>query len=422
MDVMQKRHCKKIFGVLLGFALSSCAAPLLRAADLVLPSVGVPQADAAAAMLRTPETRQGLFKIGAFDVLPRISGSATYDDNIRIRSINKQKDVVFSIAPGIAAVAGEQIEGEGKSVTIDYSPSFVFFIDHNELNTIDHAGHLNAVWGMAKLTLGLSQGFSLSSGTLVDAGNRIEQRVYTTALTSKYQIGEKTAVHVNAGQIFSDYDQVTNAPTRLSGYRTWSNDDWFDYQLTGKITTGIGATLGYTDVDRNPNQTFEQALFRAAYLFTDKVDFSASVGCEWRQYHGGAPDAFAPVFNVGGTYRPFEGTAISLEGHRRNQNSVILVDQNFISTGATVSLRQRMFERLTLSASGSYDNADYQAATTTTVATRSDDYYSVRVGMDVAIRERWTAGVFYQYRKDTSNDPSFNFNNNQVGFQTSWGF
>jgi hypothetical protein len=81
-----------------------------------------------------------------------------------------------------------------------------------------------------------------------------------------------------------------------------------------------------------------------------------------------------------------------------------------------------MFERLTLSASGSYDNADYQAATTTTVATRSDDYYSVRVGMDVAIRERWTAGVFYQYRKDTSNDPSFNFNNNQVGFQTSWGF
>ena len=101
---------------------------------------------------------------------------------------------------------------------------------------------------------------------------------------------------------------------------------------------------------------------------------------------------------------------------------MILADQNFISTGATATFRQRMFGKLTFSASGSYDNADYQAATTTTVATRSDDYYSVRVGMEVAIKARWTAGVFYQYRKNTSNDPVFSFDNNQVGFQTLWGF
>jgi hypothetical protein len=421
MKVIEKKHRRRILVALLGFVLNLGAFHLPHAAELIVPSASTTQLEPSQS-LPAAEMRQGLFKLGPFDFLPRISGSATYDDNIRIQSANEQEDVFFTISPGISAVAGEPVEGEGKSLSIDYSPSFVLFVDHDELNTIDHAARLNAIWGMAKLTLGLSQGYSLSSGTVVDAGNRVEQRAYTTALTSKYQMGEKTALQVNARQTFADYDQVASAPAQLTGYRTWSNDDAFDYQLTTKITTGIGVTLGYTDVDRSSYQTFEQALFRAGYLFTDKVDFNASVGGEWRQYHAGAPDLFALVFNVVGTYRPFEGTAFSLEGHRRSQNSVILADQNFISTGATASLRQRVLEKLTLSASGSYDNDDYQAASTTAVATRSDDYYSIRVGMDLAIKERWSAGVFYQYRKNTSNDPLFTFRNNQIGFQTSWAF
>lgn len=362
------------------------------------------------------EARPGLLRLGVFEFFPRISASVIYDDNIEIRPTNEEDDLIWAVAPAVSFVASEGGEA-AKSIVIRYSPRFVFFTDHDEHNTVGHEGRLAAVWPMARLTLGASQSYSRSESGVTDVGDRIEQRAYNTALTSAYEVSEKTLFQVNAGLAISEFDD-------LNGARTYSNNDWFNYQVTTRIRLGLGGAFGYVDVDLGPNQVYEQALARAIYAFTDKVNFQASVGGEWRQYRGDTPasDRFAMVFNVAGNYRPVEGTTITLEGHRQNQVSAIFANQNFIATGGSVALRQRMFEKLAGTVVAGYDHADYHASIAGVTATRADDYYSVRVALDVNLRERWTAGVSFLYRKNASNIGAFDFDNRQIGVHASWSY
>ncbi|HTD68139.1 MAG TPA: hypothetical protein VK846_16565, partial [Candidatus Limnocylindria bacterium] len=55
-------------------------------------------------------------------------------------------------------------------------------------------------------------------------------------------------------------------------------------------------------------------------------------------------------------------------------------------------------------------------------ATRQDDYFLMRYGLEAIIGRSWTVGLFHQYREDISTDKRFSFDNNQVGIQAGWGY
>ena len=356
-------------------------------------------------------------RLGPFALIPRITGMALYDDNITIQSASKLADVIWVISPGLTAIAGDTRGGTGRILTIDYSPSFVVFTEHHEFDSIDHAAKLNGIWPFSRLILGAGQTFDSNSGGVVDVGNRIKRTIYVTTLTSRYEIDEKASFEINLRQNIQEF------PPEYNSSQEWLNDNWFNYQLSSKVMTGLGITLGYLDPERSAAQTYEQLLVRATYKVTFKVDLNASGGGELRQYGAGGGSRFGPIFSVGGSYLPWEGLSFGVEGHRRNQNSAYLVGQNYISTGFTLSARQRIGYRFFASLSGTYDNAAYESAESNVTATRNDQYYLVRAELDANLTERWTAGLFYQHRTNRSEGAgALPFSNNQFGLQTSYSF
>ena len=428
-------------GLLLAFG---CLGPS-RAAEPVQP---VTPADitaidemAAREMLLKPPPKSGMVRVAGFELFPRASSSLMYDDNINIQSgAAQQSDLIWSLSPGVTVSAGSPgveiplgITFEGlrslprrpdigfsaqpaRMLLFNYSPTFKLFDRHDNYNSIDQLAQFTGIYSFSRLILGLDQDYSKSLDTIADVGARTTSTYFTTRLTSMYEVNDRTSVEVN-GQ----YRNTSYEDPRFTGSRQWENQNWINRQMSGKINAGLGLTLGYWDVDRSASQTYEQMVLRAIYLLAEKMDVTASVGGEWRQYASGASGTWDPIFKIGATYRPMDSTTITMEAHRFQQTSASSGSQNYTETGFSCGVRQRVFQKWFVSLGGSYWTVDYHAAQRGISVSRFDTYYSARVGLDYQFTERWTVGAFYLHRSDSSN-ASFGFENNQVAIQGSWQF
>jgi hypothetical protein len=237
---------------------------------------------------------------------------------------------------------------------------------------------------------------------------------------------------VSGGYRITEYEQLIPS-------EEWNGDVGVAYQITPKVSLGLGVTFGELQVGRTPNnltnqffgigrpqvldggkQRYASPSLRASYRTTEKTDVSASAGVEWRQYEDGS-SGFTPVFSISGTYRPWDVTSIGLEAHRREQNSAVLSGQNYVTTGFGIRLDQRFRDRYRGHLSFSYDVAEYGAANRGVSASRVDDYFLLRYGVDVILAPSWTLGLFHQYRENTSSS-QFNFETHQIGVQTVWAY
>ncbi len=391
------------------------------------------------------EPRPALLRLGPLDIHARALSSFVYDDNISLHDRPRTgtqigfiqtgqaqeplgDDFIFTFSPGIVFTKAATLEDSRTAFALDYSPSFVFFLKNSEQNAVNHDAKLNAGYALTKLTLGLVQNFSSSEGGVVDVGDRVQQNNYNTGLTVRYELTEKTFLQLDGAYRLTDYETLTDS-------QEWTATPTANYQITPKVTLGLGVTVGQLIVEEQilkPGttnqvtsvkrvQTYVGPTLRASYKTTEKTDVSLSFGGEWRQYEDGS-DSFGPVFSLAGSYRPFEGTSFTIEGHRRQQNSAAISGANFITTGGTLGVRQRLRENLFGTANFTYDHSDYEPTTSDVAITRRDDYFLLRCGLEAILGRSWSLGVFYQYREDISSDESYSFNNNQVGLQAAWGY
>ncbi len=394
----------------------------VRAQELVLPT-DVPRSPNAAARLLTKAQPSGLFKLGPFDFYPRLSGTVYYDDNINGSASNTLHDIAWTVAPGFSAVARNSDVEREKSLTFEYTPVFRFYADHDELNSIDHAGRVAGRWSGSKLGIGFDQAFLASSQSSPDVGGRVDQFTATSGLTSELRLGYKTSLQVDAALALADNETFASS-------RDWSNSDWLNYRLSPKLTIGAGVVLGYLDVERganqavtgNPDQTYEQLRARAVCFVNDKVNLRASAGAELRQYRGGAGDTLSPVWDLTGVVQPRRGTTLTLRIFQRYSSSALSADQNYLDTGVGATVAQRFFDRFVATIDGAYSRADYRGTVAGVSAPRLDNIYSVRGGLDAFITGNWTAGIFYSYQRDDSSDGLFSFVRNQFGVRSSWSF
>ena len=394
------------------------------------------------------EPRPALTTFGPVDIHARASASFVYDDNISLHDEPRTRmstgitikpgqeplgdDFIFTFSPGLIIAKPTTLQDSHTAFSIDYSPSFIFFLENDQENSIDHAVKAEAGYAFTKLTLGLAQSFSATAGGVVDVGNRVSQNSYQTAANARYEMTEKTFLQLDGTYRLTDYETLTDSDE-------WSVTPTVNYQISAKVTLGLGVTYGQLSVadqtthvvtnatstntfvtEKTSTQRYVGPTVRASYRTSEKTDVSLSVGAEYRMYSDDS-SSFSPVFSLSGSYRPFEGTSFTIEGHRREQNSAVLNGANYISAGVSLSARQRLGERWFGTITASYDNADYEPARRDVNVTRQDDYYLLRYGVEAILGRSWTIGLFHQYREDVSTDKSFSFSNNQVGIQAAWG-
>jgi hypothetical protein len=394
-------------------------APLVETSPATEPNVQ--PAESIAPQPYSPQPRR--FQYG---LLFRVRG--VYDDNINISQFNPISDYYFAIEPTVTVGVGDVFEQQENYLRLDYTPSVFFFLDHSGDDAVQHLVRLEGHHRFGRLDLSLRQDIQVLDGAdlagtndititgnfaNLDVSTRTRVNIFTTQLQAAYELTGKTSLSSRFESTITDYPDFISS-------QVISGNLFVNYAYSEKVTVGLGGTAGYDFVDEpDPDQTFEQANLRLSYQASGKLSFNASGGVEFRQFeHSSRGTYISPVFEVDGTYQPFEATSFSLAISRRTLNSAVLVDQDFAFTTVSLGARQRLFQRVYLGFNIGYQNSDYFSTITGLNANRNDDYYFVQPALDVMITRFWSVGGYYLHRQDDSSVDAFSFDNNQVGFRT----
>jgi hypothetical protein len=350
-----------------------------------------------------------------------------YDDNINISSTNRTSDFYTAIEPGIHLGFGDS-SGGFNYLAFDYIASVYFFAEHSERDAVEHLIHLAAQHDFGRLVLGLSQDVRILDGTNLntlsnttgvqantDVGRASRVNTYTTTLNSTYDLTGKLFLSSQASYVISDYET-------LIGSQVASGNLYINYVYSPKLVIGLGATGGVNSTDGSTaDETFEQMNVRANYIVSGKISLSLSGGLEFRQFGGGG-DSVSPVFEIAGSYRPFENMIITIAGSRRTNSSAALAGQDYSETTISLTFSQRLFSRVNFSLGVGYTNSEYLSATTGTSTARSDDYFYIEPSVDLNITRYCSIGFYYLYRRDSSTLDLFSFYDNQFGVRSTLTF
>ena len=352
-----------------------------------------------------------------------------WDDNIFLTHTHKTSDYYFAIEPQLTLGFGD-IQGRSRSyLRLDYMPSGLLFVDHSDEDAFNQLIHLEGGYNSGRLRLSLTQDV-----VLLESAN-LNSFVDTTGLWANTDASAPTRMNIFytrarasydlTGKVFlqGEFDSPTYFyPNHISDY-TISAGLYLYYNWLPKVSVGIGGTFGYNWVDApTTDQAFEQVNLRLNYEVTAKVGLYASGGVEFRQFDGNRDTYDTPVFEVGLTYYPFDGSTLTLAAGRRIYNSGFEPGQDFANTYVVGRFQQRLFHRLYFGLAGGYENSDYFAAQDNVNAPRNDDYWFIEPSLDVLITRWLSAGVYYLHREDSSNVDFFSFDDNQVGVRATVRF
>jgi hypothetical protein len=398
--------------------------------------------------------RPGL-TLGRWNFHGGVDASALYNDNVRLRAAEPVDDFIFSISPHVRT----RTEGpHGRTFSLMYRPSFIFFLDDNDRDSINHAANGSLQWPMNRLTLGLAQSVSIGTYGLSetmslrsfrpaqaglrlrqspapradlvesefeenlearDVGDRLTRRSYTTRLSADYELGHRTSLSGNFGYSRSDRSGA------LFSSQRWTQELWLDYSATERTTVGAGVRIGQSEVRNSGLQVYERPSLRLNYTVTDRLGISAFAGAEWRQFEGGSSGPQL-VFGLGSAYKLRESTTLGLNASRSERSSARLGGQNYVQTVVSAGLAQALPYRLSASINGGYLTAEYRAVGAGVVASREDEGYFAGASLNWAFTEQWRFGAFYRHFTNTSESRlgqlgrSFSFDQNAVGINASW--
>jgi hypothetical protein len=354
---------------------------------------------------------QGL-TLGRFRLHGGVTGSVAYDDNVQGQSTKSQSDVVWTVSPyGTLTTEGPN----ARSLLLSYRPSFMFYLDHSDLNSVNHFATFDVHWPLNRLTLGLSENVSAASMVVPDIGGRVMQRTFGTQGSANYEFSDRTSAQGVIRYDVWDYDQP------YISSRQWTEQLWLDYHLYDRLTVGAGLAISELAIDQAPSQLAEAPELRLNFTPNPRLKLSASAGLEFRQFDSRVPGTTEPVFRLGASYQLRPGTTFSLEGHRAEAASGLIPGANYVDTGFSAGVSEVLFSKWLLTFGGGYNTADYAAAQAGVNTQRSDSYYFLRAALGYSFIQGWGVGLFYERLANDSNS-QFGFQQNIIGLQASWSF
>ena len=340
--------------------------------------------------------------------------SGYYDDNIYVqpRGPNRVSDYIWTVAPSISW-SSSQVTGMENSFQLAYSPGFIFYQENPANNTVEQVGSFVYGYHGPRTDLVISQQYASVQNSAPDLGDLVNLEEYVTTANLDYALTSKLGLTLRAQQDITDYDDGLNSTQ-------WTGSAYLNYMALPKTTFAMGALFGAADIE-GPNQIFEQLNGRVLYTPTAKLSFNATAGVEFRQTQGISRDQVNPTFSLGLDYDPFDSTDLNLTAYREYAYSAKYFGDDYLATGAAVSVTQRFFQKFYTTLTGSYENAVYEDNLPGQATDLGYNYFSVRSALAFRPTTWCELSIYYQYRRNVSNTIDA-FTDNQAGFQSRFSY
>ena len=332
--------------------------------------------------------------------------SIAYDDNIFITNTNRVGDAILTITGGVSLVVGDWRSRSDNFLVADYEASGIFYFENPDQDSFNQVASLAGQYRIQRLTVQLRSQYMDLTGPVRDVGDLTARTLINDSLRLAYDLSEKTALTAEGFVNLALYQNFFNS-------YEYGAKAGAEYQILQKIRVGPEAVIGFLNVTESPFQVYEQIRARATYNATGKITFEGSAGLEFRQFSSESQTYF--VFSLAANYQPFDGTTIALHGYRNIYGSAALEGQDFIATGVELSFTQRFFQRFYLSVAAGYENDDYIAVAENSQAGRMDNFVFIRPALAFAFTKRGSFSLFYEFRKNFSDESEFAFYDNRVG-------
>jgi hypothetical protein len=386
-------------------------------------AAAVAMAGCTAASAQEAQVSAPLFTVGKVEVRPSFGYSVTADDNIFLahKSGRKEDDIQHTFSPGVTLGAGDYRGQAGGFFSANYGANFLVFQDNSGANATTHNASVG-FGGGERLSWRFGQ--SLVSDADADvqnlaAGGRVARDIWTSTLSSVYDLSDKTDLETRFISVYSDFDSANT-------FDSWRGQGalMLDYEMTAKIHYALGATLGYDQVDGFNNSIYEQINSRMVWSVSPKLALRVGVGAEFRQFQGSSTDRANLIFNAGADWKVSELTVVSLGAARVVTPSNSLGNQDVRRTSINGGLSHKIGERYTANFTTGYSLSEAKANGATTAFAQEDNYWFFRPAVAARLMDRAAAGVYYQFRRNDSDAPnnSSDFTNHQVGLNLTYAF
>lgn len=358
--------------------------------------------DARNAMPAEPDAQSRSWKVNL-----HASASNYYDSNILSSHSHRESDDVSNLSAGGGVTLGDYTARQYNYLISDYTGIAELFGSHGNLDAYEQKASLEAQILSGHFTFHGDFQFQDLDDENIDTNGRTRREYYTGDLDIRYSLSDKSYLEGTGKITDASYTSYLD-----------SNDESgaisFNYLPDPDVTLGLGILGGVLNVQHTGSQTYEQILASAKVAATEKFTMSASGGVEDRQ----TPDdkgLVNAVFDLGASYAPFEGLALTLDGYRRVVNSALYLGSDFIATGISGGASYDLSSRFSLSLQTGYVNDDYRDVTGNGVSERTDDYFFVRPAFAYIASRYLKFELFYNYQTDDSSVETSSFDSAEAG-------
>ncbi|HEY8899205.1 MAG TPA: outer membrane beta-barrel protein [Chthoniobacterales bacterium] len=361
---------------------------------------------------------QGLrMRVGPLQLRFDLDLNVGYNDNIFGTNFPKVGDYVSTISPTIEAGIGEYprprqlvpLSEQQNYFYLRYTPSFLFFAENPAQNATNENLTIAGRYTFRRLVLdGAFSYVTTTNPTPTDIGR---QQYNTTSLNIKasYALSTKTFLQVIAAGSYQDYPEIPNTATT-----TVSIAPALGYQFSKKLRLTLGPTAGVSYFESGGEQPFQSVNLGFTYDTTHKLQFEGSVGIQRTEGNSNSSDDgdfTSPVFSLGATYTIDNTSSIALDLARNVSTGGTSNGETYIQTAISASYQKRIWSRIQLDLTGSYQVYDYQG-----VGARTDTYivFNVRVGY-LFWQQRCSVYVTYVRNQRISDISAYEYDSNFLG-------
>ena len=348
-------------------------------------------------------------------ISPLFAAGVYYDDNIFLSETDRVSDVVWTLAGGLAFELGDFRRGEENYLTAKWIGAPVFYTNNPEENGFNQSASLRTQYRWNRLVGRFDSNFSITREANRETNTITTTQSFSNDLRFSYDYSGKTTFFVAFSQLASVVESFQNT------YQ-YEAKGGVDYRMLPKTTLGFEGVGGVLVSPSSPLQYYQQGRLRVSYAYSEKLNFNFSGGIEVREFEGEGSPKVNPVFGLGMSYHPFDGTTLNLGAYRNVVGSDVQAGQDYIATGFVIAAQQRFFQKFIATLTFGFENDTYFATSDETSIDRVDNYLYVRPSLRYSFVRWVSANLFYEYRNTASNQETRSFYANRIGIEMTTSF